>query len=111
MSTDHGQEAADATEEEVVLDPLTEEVQGLVFALLDEQIERRQLARLDELMRSDPEAREIYLKCVQMHVDLHAYFAQSAESADAKQESTAPLVVGLPINLPMGGIQRPTDTV
>jgi hypothetical protein len=46
-----------------------------------------------------------------MHVDLHAYFAQSAESADAKQESTAPLVVGLPINLPMGGIQRPTDTV
>ncbi|MBN1394849.1 MAG: hypothetical protein JW959_07490 [Pirellulales bacterium] len=48
-----------------------EEVQELVWALIDDYATERQMRRLEELLLDDAEARRVYVTCMQMHADLH----------------------------------------
>jgi hypothetical protein len=50
---------------------LAVEVQDLVWRLLDEQVTDQQICRLEELLRTNNQARRIYMACIQLHVDLH----------------------------------------
>ena len=50
---------------------LSDEVQELVWALIDEQATDGQIYRLEELLLENKEARQIYVMCMQMHADLH----------------------------------------
>ena len=52
-------------------DDLTNEVQELVWALVDEQASDEQVRRLEELLLENQQARHIYVMCMQMHADLH----------------------------------------
>lgn len=97
-------------------DELTHEVQSLTFALLDEQIAAEQIKRLEELLTSDAQAREIYLTCVQMHVDLHEVFAaeknaekKTTDNTEKPASPSAAPPLGLPISLPAPGINTPLD--
>jgi len=51
-----------------------EEIQHLVWLMLDERISERQTRRLEQLLEESDEARKIYTLCVQMHSDLHHMF-------------------------------------
>ncbi len=50
---------------------LLDEVQELVWALVDEQATEEQAQRLERLLLDNREARQIYITCMQMHADLH----------------------------------------
>jgi hypothetical protein len=72
----------------------SDDVEGLVWAMLDELITDEEFRRLEELLRDDEDARRIYVQCVQMHVDLKYWF-------DSKGDPARRMPVGLPIDLPL----------
>jgi hypothetical protein len=51
-------------------DEQSNEVQDLTWAIIDEHASDADVARLEHLLLDDEEARQIYITCVQMHVDL-----------------------------------------
>ncbi len=52
-------------------DHLADEVQELVWALVDEYATESQVHRLEELLLQNEDARRTYVMCMQMHADLH----------------------------------------
>jgi hypothetical protein len=58
-------------------------VQELTWALIDDQIESGEFQLLESMLLSDDTARDEYLNCVQLHVDLIAHFAEPAAAAAA----------------------------
>ncbi len=88
-------------------DDLTNEVQELVWALVDDQASDQQVRRLEELLLESQQARQIYVMCMQMHADLHYLLSgkqprlpiplQKVGKATAATKSRPPLpVVELP---------------
>ena len=88
-------------------DDLTNEVQGLVWALVDDQASDDQVRRLEELLLENQQARHIYVMCMQMHADLHYLLSgkqprlpiplQKAGKATGGQKSPSPLpIIELP---------------
>jgi hypothetical protein len=71
----------------------TSDAHDLIWALLDEHISESELARLEEMLRSDESVRQLYVQCVQMHVDLHEWFAGN--------ESRKPGSPGITLDMPM----------
>jgi hypothetical protein len=67
----HGDFSAAGADDRVISD----RVQELTWALLDEQINDDEFILLDNLLLSDEKARGSYLGCVQLHADLMAHFA------------------------------------
>jgi hypothetical protein len=57
---------------------VSERVQELTWALLDEQISDDEFVLLDTLLLSDDKARQCYVGCLQLHAELRAHFAESA---------------------------------
>jgi hypothetical protein len=55
----------------VTVNDVVDEVQDLVWALVDERATDRQIRRLENLCRQNAEARRTYVKCMQLHADLH----------------------------------------
>jgi len=51
-------------------DDLLTEVQELTWAMIDEQATDRDVERLEKLLLDNDDARQVYVTCVQMHVDL-----------------------------------------
>jgi hypothetical protein len=49
---------------------LAAEVTDLVWAFIDERASRSQVRRLEELLLGSPQARRLYVTCMQMHADL-----------------------------------------
>ncbi len=89
---------ADLDALEFELEAEENEVQSLVWALMDEHISADDVKRLEELLLTDPEARKTYIECVQLHVDLQHYFSQTktAQPPDPKQSIlTLPGFTGL----------------
>ena len=68
---------------------LVDQIEQLVWSLLDDQISISQLQRLETVIRDDPVARATYLDCVRMHVDLTEHFAKSAKPRDTEIEAPA----------------------
>ena len=58
---------------------ISERVQELTWALLDEQISDDEFGLLDNLLLSDEKARQSYVGCVQLHAELMAHFADPAK--------------------------------
>ncbi len=59
----------------MIIDPAEDEVEQLVWALVDEVITAEQMQRLEQLLTGGDEARNCYLRCMQMHADLHLMFS------------------------------------
>ena len=63
-------------------------VEELTWAMVDEQINAGEFELLDSLLLSDDAARETYLGCVQLHVDLMHFFAK--QEANARPDGRSP---------------------
>jgi hypothetical protein len=59
--------------------------QDLVWALLDDHISNAEFAALEERLLADQTARETYIRCVQMHVDLNDHFKGDAAKPKLEQ--------------------------
>ena len=71
---------------------LADEVQELVWAMLDERVSAAEIARLERLITAQPRARAAYIHCMAMHAELRAFFARS-EPLDAPLPIVAPLAI------------------
>lgn len=58
--------------------PLTEqeitEIQDLAWAMADEMISPEEVKRLEALLLADPDARKLYVECMQLQADLYLFF-------------------------------------
>ena len=83
-----------------------DEVQELVWALVDDQATQTENDRLEQLLLGSEEARHTYVMCMQMHADLHFLLGpksrlpevlQKAIEAEKAKPSKTPLpLVDLP---------------
>ena len=88
-------------------DELLEEAEGLIWALLDEQLDDASARRLGAMMEQSDAVRSRYIDCVQLHVDLSEHFGRPAPTEPGS--ATAPsrpvvlpnLLPGLPGSHPM----------
>ena len=55
-------------------DDSIDEVEMLSWKLLDEGLNRTDMDRFERRLLGDRTACETYMRCVQLHVDLYAYF-------------------------------------
>jgi len=86
---------------------ISERVQELTWALLDEQINDDEFHLLDNLLLSDEKARSTYLGCTQLHADLMAHFAVPTGAAGSKVANNSPLL-GLLNSDSSLGLQSPS---
>jgi len=84
-----------------------ERVEELTWAMVDEQINAGEFELLDSLLLSDDAARETYIGCVQLHVDLMHHFADS--SAKAPASGGSPVMGFLSDFVPPTGLQPPVS--
>lgn len=85
------------------------EVQNLTWALADEVITPPKVKRLEKLLLAEPEARRLYVECMQLQADLYLFFnpdrakitvpLPTAEKARTKKTPTTPVLK----NFPTGG--------
>ena len=89
------------------IEPLLDEVQDLTWALLDENINSDDFARLEQVLGDEEEAREAYLDCVQLHVDLQRCF----DDEPAEVPSSSPLLGFLETAIsPLSAPPHPSDS-
>jgi hypothetical protein len=82
------------------------EAETLIWALLDEQLDDAEVARLSKMMEEDAAVRARYIDCVQLHVDLREHFARkSAEQG----KGTVVLPNLLPGTLDIPGLSQVTE--
>jgi hypothetical protein len=86
---------------------ISDRVQELTWALLDEQINDDEFILLDNLLLSDEKARDSYIGCVQLHVDLISHFAASNAGTGAKTGSGSQILGCLNAE-PSLGMQSPS---
>jgi len=62
---------------------LLDDVEKLIWSLLDDQINEEDANRLEELIKGNEQVRLRYMQCAEIHADLYAYYqtgpAKSAE--------------------------------
>jgi hypothetical protein len=71
---------------------ISDRIQELTWALLDEQINDDEFNLLDTLLLSDEKARETYLGCTQLHADLMAHFAGPTEATRSQTPTALPVL-------------------
>lgn len=79
---------------------LLEEVELLVWQLLDDELDDQQFQRLESLLLDRPEARATYVNCMQMHADLQFMFNDKLRNSPLPPPSSrlpAAVVNALPI--------------
>ena len=80
---------------------MIEEVQQLVWALVDEAATDGQVRRLESLVLAHPAARRAYVDCVTLHAELHCLFAPPQPAGLAAAADVAkPKAVILNLDLP-----------
>jgi hypothetical protein len=99
----HGDFSAAGPDDQVISD----RVQELTWALLDEQINDDEFHLLDNLLLSDEKARATYIGCTQLHSDLLSYFAVPAGAAGSKVGKNSPLLGFLSSDSSLG-LQSPS---
>ena len=92
---------------------ISDRVQELTWALLDEQMNDDEFILLDNLLLSDEKARGSYLGCVQLHADLMAHFAVPMGSTGSKAGSRSQILGflnadGSPLGLPSSSPEETT---
>jgi hypothetical protein len=81
-------------------------VAELTWALVDERITDDEMATLNQLLSTDENSRSEYLRCIQLHADLQASFAEKSTSADSSPEAK-PTVLGS-LGAPLPPLELPT---
>ena len=81
---------------------ISERVQELTWALLDEQINDDEFMLLDNLLLSDEHARKSYVGCVQLHTDLMSHFAALPAKTGSKAGSGSQILGFLNSGAPLG---------
>ena len=89
------------------VEPLLDEVQQLTWALLDEGISDDEFSRLEQVLLDECAARQTYLGCVQLHVDLQQYFAE--EPVGTAIDSDRSPLLGFLDGMPSGFDVRPSQ--
>ncbi len=91
-------------------------VQELVWALIDEQATPEQLSQLEQLCLESDEARQVYIRCIQMHADLRHLLGGmkpvvplTPPAATGKPAAPLPLVDLPPLTPGAGMPGLPTD--
>lgn len=77
-------------------DALLDEAEALIWALLDDQIESADQARLTKLLETEPAVRARYVDCVQLHVDLLDHFDRRPSEMKPDAVVLSHLMTGLP---------------
>lgn len=78
-------------------DEIVQEVEQLVWALVDERITAPQIQRLETLVLADARARMCYIRALQLHADLQAQLTAPPRGPDPSE--------GLPLPpLALGGL-------
>jgi anti-sigma factor RsiW len=78
-----------------------DEAENLIWALLDDQLNEADSARLAKLLEEHDAVRQRYIDCVQLHVDLQDHFAPT-RAAQTLPAGT-PVVTGLTAPTPVIG--------
>jgi hypothetical protein len=86
---------------------ISDRVQELTWALLDEQINDDEFHLLDNLLLSDENARDSYIGCVQLHADLMSHFAALPAETGSNVGSGSQILGFLNSDLPLG-LQSPS---
>jgi hypothetical protein len=81
---------------------ISDRIQELTWALLDEQINEDEFTLLDNLLLSDEKARGSYLGCIQLHADLMSHFAVPAGTTGSKAGSGSQILGILNSDAPLG---------
>ncbi len=89
-----GENSAESPDSYVV----SERVRELTWALLDEQINDDEFDLLENLLLSDANARDSYLRCIEMHSGLMTEFAAPSIETGGK----SPVLGFLNADLPLG---------
>jgi anti-sigma factor RsiW len=74
---------------------MLEEAEALTWALIDDQLNEADAAKLAQLLEQHEQARARYIECAQLHVDLQDHFTPPTDA-----EGKSPGVVVLPNLLP-----------
>jgi hypothetical protein len=75
------------------------EVEQLTWSLVDEMISPDEINRLEQLIIESDEARSTYVRCMQMHADLHYMFNEPKPISIADLEKKAESLPA-PIDMP-----------
>jgi anti-sigma factor RsiW len=91
---------------------LLEQAEGLIWALLDDEIRPPDIKRLEAWMQQHEQVRERYIACVQMHVDLHGHFGKAPAPIATNQPMTdqpmqSPVLTSLNDSRPSSGSWPP----
>jgi hypothetical protein len=81
---------------------ISDRVQELTWALLDEQINDDEFDLLDNLLLSDEKAIKSYLGCTQLHADLMTHFAVPSADTGSKAGSGSQILGFLNSDVPLG---------
>lgn len=84
-------------------------VHELTWALLDEHISDAEMAELETLLKGEKEARDAYVRCVQMHVDLTLHFQPHAAPQFTPPAAKTPVLGMLADGLPPIGAPTVSD--
>lgn len=57
------------------------EAETMIWALLDDQLDEAEIAKLEQLLTTDEAIRRRYAECVHLHVDLTGYFSPPRPAA------------------------------
>ena len=87
---------------------ISDRVQELTWALLDEQINDDEFILLDNLLLADDKARGTYLGCTQLHADLMSYFAVPSSDTSSKSGSASQILGFLNAESPSVSMQSPS---
>ncbi|MGE3803864.1 MAG: hypothetical protein AB7K24_04215 [Gemmataceae bacterium] len=69
--------------------PVIHEVETLTWLLIDQEISPAQFDRLEELMATNPAARQRYQSILQLDTLLHAHFAALKQPAQVPPDARA----------------------
>ena len=84
-------------------DPL-DKAEGLIWSLLDDDIEMDELQELEVMMKEDEAVVELYVQCVQMHTDLQGHFIPLPEDPSKSETPKSP-ILGM-----LGSLRPGSDT-
>ncbi|MCA9258882.1 MAG: hypothetical protein KDA61_06765, partial [Planctomycetales bacterium] len=79
-----------------------DELEALIWALLDGQLEEAEQARLEKLLEADERAREHYVECIQLHCDLTDFYR-----TEPAFQLPSPILTNLPADFMLGEGQLP----
>lgn len=81
-------------------------VQELTWMLMDDRLEPSQLDMLEQLLKENATARQTYLECVQLHVDLKEHFGSLPQ---IKLPGQAQVPAGKTKALPLAPLALPPE--